>query len=142
MNERPGRDLPSASLLEGLRFTLLVALPNVVQGLFQRRPGVVAIARRLDIDRRAAGSVAALRRRYGEGPIWVRVMAKPALLVLAPHDLRSVLEGSPDPYAADPEPKRRGMSHFQPDALTISRGELWRKRRRFTEAVLDTGRPS
>jgi hypothetical protein len=33
------------------------------------------------------------------------------------------------------------MSAFQPDALTISRGDLWANRRRFAEAVLDTGSP-
>src|SRR4051812_18174587 len=30
------------------------------------------------------------------------------------------------------------MSHFQPDALTLSRGEEWRDRRAFNEAVLAT----
>jgi cytochrome P450 len=33
------------------------------------------------------------------------------------------------------------MRHFQPDALTISRGKQWENRRRFTEYVLDTGKP-
>ncbi len=33
------------------------------------------------------------------------------------------------------------MAKFQPDALTISRGEDWADRRRFTEAVLDTDKP-
>ena len=33
------------------------------------------------------------------------------------------------------------MEHFQPDALTISRNPEWADRRRFTEAVLDTGKP-
>jgi cytochrome P450 len=51
------------------------------------------------------------------------------------------LGGSPHPFASDPEAKRRGMAHFQPDALTISRGELWRNRRRFAEAVLDSDKP-
>ena len=64
-----------------------------------------------------------------------------ALLMLAGDDVRRVLEGSPEPFASDPEAKRRGMGHFQPDALTISRGELWENRRRFTEAVLDTPSP-
>jgi cytochrome P450 len=33
------------------------------------------------------------------------------------------------------------MVTFQPDALTISRGDIWRNRRAFNEAVLDYGRP-
>ena len=36
---------------------------------------------------------------------------------------------------------REGMAAFQPDALTISRGHPWEDRRRFAEAVLDTGHP-
>jgi hypothetical protein len=31
------------------------------------------------------------------------------------------------------------MAHFQPHAVTISRGEEWRDRRRFNEAVLGGG---
>ena len=57
-------------------------------------------------------------------------------------DVRRVLEGSPEPFAADPDAKRRGMEHFQPTALTISRDGAWEERRRFNEAVLDTGRPA
>ena len=33
------------------------------------------------------------------------------------------------------------MTAFQPDALTISRGREWEERRKFAEAVLDTGKP-
>jgi len=32
-----------------------------------------------------------------------------------------------------------GCPHFQPDAVTISRGDEWRERRRFNESVLATG---
>ena len=34
------------------------------------------------------------------------------------------------------------MEHFQPTALTISRDGAWEERRRFNEAVLDTGKPA
>jgi cytochrome P450 len=135
------RDIPSASLLEGLRFTLVGVLPNVLQGLFRRRPRIVALATRLDVDRRAVGAVAALRRRHGEGPLWVRVLTSRVLLLPSVDDVRRLLEGAPEPFAADPDAKRRGMSHFQPHALTISRGDLWRQRRELTEAVLDSGEP-
>jgi cytochrome P450 len=116
-------------------------LPNVVQGLFRRRSKAAAVASRVGVDGHAAALIRGLRRSYGPAPVWVRVMKDRALLLLDVADVRRVLEGSPDPYAADPEAKRRGMAHFQPDALTISRGELWAERRRFTEAVLDTGKP-
>ncbi|MGH2950903.1 MAG: cytochrome P450 [Solirubrobacterales bacterium] len=133
--------IPSASLLENARFNALVIVPNAVQGIFRRRRTAVAAATRLNVDGHARGLLAGMARSYGGGPVWVRVVRDPALLLLSPTDAHRALAGSPAPFASDPEPKRKGMCVFQPDALTISRGELWRARRGFTEAVLDTGRP-
>jgi len=133
--------LRSASLLENVQFNQAVIVPNAVQGLFRRRPGPVGAATRLDVDGRAARLLAGMRRRHGRGPVWVRVVTAPALLVLDVDDVQRVLEGSPHPFASDPEAKRKGMVHFQPAALTISRGELWANRRRFTEAVLEAPEP-
>jgi len=120
--------LPKASALESLRLTAGAMLPNLVQGLFRRRP-------------RAVAAISAIRGRHGAGPVWVKAGKDEMLLVHSTDDVRRVLEGSPHPFASDPDAKRRGMSHFQPDALTISRGELWQNRRRFAESVLDSGRP-
>jgi cytochrome P450 len=50
--------------------------------------------------------------------------------------IREVLDKSADLYAADSGAKGKGMSHFQPDAVTISRGEDWRDRRAFNDSVL------
>ena len=135
-------DLPSASLVEGVRFTLQAMVPNVVQGLFRRRPRAVAAATKLNVDRQAVGLISGIRRSHGPGPVWVRVGTDQMLLVLSTEDVRRALEGSPDPFASDPDAKRRGVSHFQPDALTISRGDVWQNRRRFAEAVLDTAKPA
>jgi hypothetical protein len=132
-------DFPHASLVEGVRFTAQVAVPNVIQGLFRRRRSAVAVASRTGADGLAVRFVAGLKRSYGEGPMWIRVAKDEALLLLGREAIRRALEGSPEPFAADPEPKRSGMRHFQPDALTISRDGEWTDRRRFTEAVLDTG---
>ena len=134
-------ELPGASLIEGIRFTAQAMVPNVVQGLFRRRSNAVRVATRLDVDGQAVGLIDGIRRSHGAGPVWVRVARERMLLALATDDIRRVLDGSPTPFAPDPEAKRKGMGHFQPDALTISRGEQWRKRRRFAEAVLDTGEP-
>ena len=129
-------EFPRASLLEGIRFTAQVAVPNVIQGLFRRRRTAVAIATRTGADGLAISFMAGLKRSYGEGPLWIRVAKDEALLLLGRGPIRRALEGSPDPFAADPEPKKSAMSHFQPDALTISRGDAWEDRRRFTDAVL------
>lgn len=136
-----GPELPSASFVENVRFNALVVVPNAVQGLFRRRPGRVRAATRAGVDGRAVRLLAGMRRSHGPGPVWVRVLKDPALLVLSSDGARRVLGGSPDPFASDSEAKRKGMTAFQPDALTISRGGEWQNRRRFTEAVLDTGEP-
>ena len=134
----PPGELPSASVAENAAFNALVVVPNGVQGLFRRRPAAVRAATRADVDRWAVRLLRGMRRTYGGSPVWVRALASPALLLLDVADVRRALEGSPDPFASDPEAKRRGMEHFQPDALTISRGEAWANRRRFTESVLAT----
>ncbi|UMB68781.1 cytochrome P450 [Mycobacterium paraterrae] len=128
--------LPHTTALESLRFTTLVALPNLAEGLFSRRPAVTAGLDRAGVARRAHRLLAALQARYGDGPIWVKVGGKPTLLVFGPDQIRVVLSGAPAPFASDPEPKLSGMNRFQPHALTISRGEHWSDRRHFTEAVV------
>ncbi len=135
-------EFPSASLLEDLRFNQAVIVPNALQGLFKRRRRAVAAATALNIDGQAVGLLSGLKRRHDGRPVWVRVVADRALLLLDVEDVRRALDGSPDPFASDPEAKRKGMAHFQPDALTISRGELWAQRRPWTEAVLETPAPS
>ncbi|MEA2387741.1 MAG: hypothetical protein QOG41_514 [Thermoleophilaceae bacterium] len=134
-------ELPSASLLENARFNALVVVPNAVKGLFRPRRQAVAALTRAGVDRRAVGLLRGISRSHGPGPVWVRVVKDRALLVLSRDDVRRVLGGSPHPFASDPEGKRKGMTAFQPDALTISRDGAWENRRPFNEAVLDTGRP-
>jgi Cytochrome P450 len=135
------KEFPHASLVEGLRFTAQVAVPNVIQGLFRRRRTAVGAATKAGADGLAVSFIGGLLRSYGEGPLWIRVAKDEALLLLGRDAIRHGLEGSPDPFAADPEPKKSAMERFQPDALTISREPEWSDRRRFTEAVLDTDRP-
>ncbi len=132
-------DFPHASIIEGVRFTAQVAVPNVIQGLFRRRRKAVAVADRTGADRLAFGFMSGLRHSYGDGPVWIRVAKDEALLLIGPGQIQRALEGSPDPFAPDPEPKKSGMCHFQPHALTISRNPEWKERREFTEAVLDRG---
>ncbi len=108
------RDFPHASLIEGLRFTAQVAVPNVIQGLFRRRHTAVAAATRTGADGLAIGFMAGLKRSYGEGPLWIRVAKDEALLLLGRDAIRHALEGAPDPFAADPEPKKSAMGRSSP----------------------------
>src|ERR1700737_2200892 len=101
-----GRDFPHASLIEGLRFTAQVAIPNVIQGLFRRRRTVSTAAARTGADSLAIGFMSGLKRSYGEGPLWIRVAKNEALLLLGRDAIREGLEGSPDPWAAIPRPNK------------------------------------
>ena len=126
----------SASLIDNVRFNEAVIVANALQGIFRRRRRAVAAAGLINVDGQAVGLLSGFKRKTGGRPIWVRVVKDPALLLLDVEDVRRALEGSPAPFASDPAAKKKGMAHFQPHALTISRGELWRERREFTEGVL------
>jgi cytochrome P450 len=134
-------DFKHASAIEGIRFTAQVAVPNVILGLFNKRELPSRIASTVGADYLGYRLVEGMVRSYGPEPFYVRVAKDEALLLHHPDDLQFVLGGSPDPFASDPEAKRKGMTAFQPDALTISRGREWEERRKFAESVLDTGKP-
>jgi cytochrome P450 len=132
--EREG--LPEASLAESARFAATVLVPQVLRGLFSPRPKVSAKLAELDADARAISVLRSIRRAHGgQG---ARLLGGRLAVVWGREAIREVLDRSADVYASDAGAKGKGMSHFQPDALTLSRGEEWRDRRAFNEAVLAT----
>jgi cytochrome P450 len=132
-----GSGLPEASLAESLQFVALVLLPTLARGLFSPRPKVARKLADVDADGRAISLLAEIRRNHGgEG---ARLLGGRLVVLWGSDAIREVLDHSADVYASDSGAKGKGMSHFQPDALTLSRGEEWRDRRAFNEAVLATG---
>lgn len=132
------RTIPSASLLDSLIYNLVQTLPVFTQGLFTRNKFWASFWTRLKVDSLAVRRVTRLRKKHGDY-VYLRVMTSKTLLVLDVEGIRHVLDNSPAVYA-DPDAKRKGMSHFQPNALTISRGGEWADRRRFNVSVLDPAR--
>jgi cytochrome P450 len=132
------RQIPSASFFDSLRYNLVQTLPVYTQGLFTRNKFWVSFWTRLDSDSRAIRHISRMRSKYGDY-VYLRVGGNKTLLVLDHKGVEHVLNNSPATYASDPDAKRRGMSHFQPGALTISRGAEWKDRRRFNEAVIGAG---
>jgi cytochrome P450 len=128
--------LPVISLTESLKVLLVGVLPALFRGLFSPRKSAMKLLSALDSDRRAVATLAALRRNHdGEG---IRLLGGRLVVLWGAESIRQVLDHSADLYASDAGAKAKGMSHFQPDALTLSRGEEWQNRRAFTEAVLAT----
>ena len=128
--------LPEASLVESVRVLRTGILPSLIRGLFAPRPGAMKLLTRLDTDRRAVEAVGKIRRKHGgEG---ARLLGGRIVVVWGREAIREVLDQSADVYASDAGAKAKGMAHFQPEALTLSRGDDWRDRRDFNESVLAT----
>jgi cytochrome P450 len=133
--------IQTLSFLDTLVFNLLYTIPGYLQGLFTRNRFWVGLLSRLQIDGLAVRFVSRLRKKYNAKYFFTRAGGATALVVLDHSGIHHVLARSPELYG-DSKSKHLGMSHFQPGAVTISRGDDWKDRRRFNEAVLDTGQPN
>src|SRR3954464_4631803 len=128
------RGLPDGSLTDSLRFVATGLLPALARGLFSPRPRAMKWLTRLNTDGRAIKVLDSIREKHGgEG---VRLLRGKMTVLWGERAIREVLDNSATAYASDAGAKKKGMSHFQPDALTLSRGDEWRDRRKFNEAVL------
>jgi cytochrome P450 len=128
------------SMLDTLAYNATLVLPYMLQGVFTRNRFWTGVWTRVQSDSLGVGLVSRFRRKYGS-VFTVRMLTTKSVVLLDVKDIRHVLDRSPDIYA-DPPAKRRGMEHFQPAALTISRGDEWRDRRIFNQAVLGFGTPA
>lgn len=128
--------IPTVSTRDSLAFNFGHIVPYYLRGIFTKNKFWTSFWNRVHRDPLAVNFVRGLRRKYKSDYFYISLMRNKSLVVLDPAGIQEVLDHSPTPYAADPKLKRDGMSHFQPNALTISRDPEWKERRRFTEAVL------
>ncbi|MFJ7213993.1 cytochrome P450 [Amycolatopsis sp. NPDC098790] len=131
----------TASVTETLRVAAEVALPTLAGGVIKRRPAAMGLAGKLQVDRPAVKLLSRLRDRYDGRPLKLRVPGRSVELVLSGEDVGTLLAGAPTPFSPSTVEKRAALGHFQPHGLLISDAEDRRPRRRFTEAVLEPGRP-
>jgi cytochrome P450 len=127
--------LADASLSESLRFVATGLLPAITRGLFAPRPRAMKWLTRLNTDRRAIATLDRIREKHGGDG--VRILGGKITVLWGEDAIREVLDNSATEYASDAGAKKKGMAQFQPDALTLSRGEQWQDRRAFNEHVLD-----
>jgi cytochrome P450 len=126
--------LPEASIAESARVVLVGLLPALVRGLFKPRRRASKWLTALDVDARTVATLSEIRRNHpGQG---ARLLGGRMVVLWGADAIREVLDRSAELYASDSGAKGKGMAHFQPDALTVSRGEEWRDRRAFNESVL------
>ncbi|REF00200.1 cytochrome P450 [Thermomonospora umbrina] len=113
--------------------TLLVPWPG--RGRGHGRSRAVAWALRLGADRHAVRLMDRLRRRYGPGPLKVRLPGRGAVLLLSPRDVRHVLDARPGLFP----PSVGDSAHPRPHGTALPVGaEDWADRRRVDEEVLDS----
>jgi cytochrome P450 len=130
--------IPTVSLPDNLFYNFVHVLPYYLQGIFTRSKFWVGIWSRFHPDPLAVKFSYYLRKKYKSDYLYLYMLANKTLFVMDRDGIKRVLDNSPAIYA-DARLKRLGMSHFQPHALTISRGEEWWNRRQFNEAVLNAG---
>ena len=125
----------------GMRDTIALAVdvlaPTFAKGVIVRRPKVVALAERLELDRRAVRRLQKLHDKYGDGPLMLPLPVRKQAVLLAPEHVRRVLDESPEPFSAASSEKRAALSHFEPKGALISCGRERAARRSFNEDVLE-----
>ncbi|WP_306536047.1 cytochrome P450 [Geobacter sp.] len=130
--------IPTVSLVDSLIYNLVHVIPSYLRGLFTPNRFWFTFWTAIHPDPASVKFITRLRKKYRSNYCYLRMLTTKSLVVLDPDGIRHVLDNSPDIYA-DAKLKRDGMAHFQPDSVTISRGDQWRERRRFNESVLETG---
>ena len=137
--------LPRATFADALGISAGVTIPTLAKGVIVRRPKMVALAERFELDQRAVRRMQRLRNKYGSGPLLMRNPTRPRghmAVVLSPEHVHRVLQGAAEPFATATFEKRAALSHFEPRVSLISHGRERAERVRFNAAVLDTERPS
>jgi len=135
-----GGRLPTAGVLDTLALAVDVLAPTFAKGVIVRRPAVVALAERLELDRRAVKRMQTLRNKYGSGPLMLPLPIRKQAVILAPEHVRRVLDESPEPFSAASSEKRAALSHFEPKGSLISECPHRSARRHFNENVLEPER--
>ncbi|SFW81260.1 cytochrome P450 [Amycolatopsis australiensis] len=130
-----------ASVAETLRVAAEVVLPALAGGVIKRRPAAMGLAGKLQFDRPAVKLLTRLRDRYDGRPLRLRVPGRSVELALSGDDVATLLAGAPTPFSPSTKEKRAALGHFQPHGVLISDAADRPARRRFTEAVLEPGRP-
>lgn len=130
-----------ASVPDTLKLLAEVIIPTVAKGPIIRRPKVVALAERFNLDTRAVRRVQTLRRTYGPGVLQLPVPFFPRAVVLDPDDVNDILERTPEPFATKTDEKTAALSHFEPKTSLISSGQERTVRRELNERALNSDQP-
>lgn len=133
--------VPKANLFETFTVFGEVLFPTLAKGVIIRRPQMLAVAERFDLDRRPIRRMQRLRNKYQAGPLLLRIPGRAIAVILHPQDVHRILSESPEPFATASAEKRAALAHFEPKNVLISHGADRTDRRRYNEDVLEAHRP-
>jgi hypothetical protein len=117
-----------------------VLLPTFATGVVKRRPRLMRLAQRVQADRLAIRIMRRMRRRYGPGPLLLRLPRVSVALPLTAEDVELLLADT-DVFTPASAGKRAALRHFQPHGSLISDQPDREPRRRFNESVLEIDHP-
>lgn len=129
--------IPTITVAETLAVITDVVLPNLAKGVIKRRPVMVGLSERLNVEKRALACLTKLQTKYRGGPVQLKLPLRNHALVLAPQDVESVLQQSPEPFATASWEKKQALAHFQPRQALVSHGLDRADRRDFNEQILE-----
>ncbi|MGZ3146000.1 cytochrome P450 [Lentzea chajnantorensis] len=109
-----------SSRLDTTRVFATVLLPTLAKGVIVRRPGVMALADKVQSDSTAIDTMRHLRDRYGPEPVRLRVTGRSVAVLVDPADVGRLLRESPEPFALATREKKAALRHFQPHGVLIS----------------------
>jgi len=109
-----------AGWLDTLRVLTAVVAPTVAKGIIIRRPTMERLAERQGLDTKAVKEMQRLKHKYGPAPLLLPIPLRPQLLILDPADVATVLQSSPEPFAAATAEKHAALAHFEPKNVLIS----------------------
>ncbi|ROR72528.1 cytochrome P450 [Bogoriella caseilytica] len=133
-------DMPAIAATDATRAIAKILLPMAAGGAIARRPTMMRMVDRLNLDAGAIDEMRRLRSKYGPGPVQITPGRRLAL-VLDPDDVHHILNNTPEPFRPDTKEKRGALEHFQPEGVLISTPEERLKRRPLNEAALQTRQP-
>jgi cytochrome P450 len=131
----------TASFLDTCAVFWDVFLPTIAKGVIIRRPQVLAMVQRLDLDKRAIRRMQRLQRKYGSEPLWLPLPGRSLALLFGPEDVHRVLNDTPKLFSAATQDKVAALSHFEPKGVLISEGVERDDRRHYNEEILQAHRP-
>lgn len=101
-----------ASILDTAMIIGGVVVPTLAVGVVKRRPRLMRLAQRVQLDRLAIAIMRRMRRRYGPGPLRLRLPRWPVALPLMAEDVELLLAET-DVFAAASTGKPAALLHFQ-----------------------------